>query len=70
MAFWPPSYTQCVVPSVALGTASLKFVVEAVYLGHNISSNLKDDSDVYKQIKKRKTIGKILFRKFAGVLKS
>ena len=39
MAFCARSYTQCVLPLVALGTASLKFVVEAVYLGHNISSN-------------------------------
>ena len=46
MAFWPRSYTQCVLPLVTLGTASLKFVVEAVYLGHIISSNLKDDSDI------------------------
>ena len=27
----------------------MKFVVEAVYLEHIISSNLKEDSDVYKQ---------------------
>ena len=46
-AFRPRSYTQCVLTSVALGTTSLKYVVEVVYLGHFISSNLKDDSDVY-----------------------
>ena len=42
---WPSDnviYVMCT-PSVALGTASLKFVVEAVYVGHIISSNLKDD---------------------------
>ena len=33
-------------PSVALGTASWKFVDEAVYSGPSISSNLEDDSDV------------------------
>ena len=49
-----------------LGTASLKFVVEAVYLGDKISSNLKDDSDVYKQVKKLNTIGNVLIRKFAS----
>ena len=36
MDFWPRSYTQCVLPSVALGTVSLNFVVAAVYLGHII----------------------------------
>ena len=46
MAFWQRSYTHCVLPSIALGVASFKFVVEAVYLGHSITSNLKDDSDV------------------------
>ena len=64
MAFRPRSYTQFVLPLVALNkqkqanelyfipiTPSLKFVIEAVYLGHNISSDLKDDSDVYKQVK-------------------
>ena len=55
MAFWPRSYTQSVSPSVALGTASLKFVVEAVHLGLIISFNLKDDSDVYKKIKKTRS---------------
>ena len=66
MAFWPRSYTQCVLPSVALGTASLKLAVETVYLGHIISSNLKDDSDVYKQVKKFNTIGNVLIRNFAS----
>ena len=66
MPFWPLSYTQSVLPSVALGTASLKFVVEAVYLGHNISCNLKDDSDVYKQVKKLNTIGNVLLCEFAS----
>ena len=48
MVFWPRSYTQCVLPTVALGTASLKSVVEAVYPSHIINSKLKDDYDVYK----------------------
>ena len=48
-------FHQCVLPSVALGKASLKFVVEAVYLWHIISSNLKADYDVYKQVKKNLT---------------
>ena len=65
MAFWPRSITQHVLPTVTLGTASLNFVVEAVYLGHNISSNLKGDSDVYKHSKKLNTIGNVLIRKFA-----
>ena len=51
LGFWPRLYTQCVLPSVALGTDSLKIVVEAVYFGHFISSNLKDDPDVYKYAK-------------------
>ena len=46
---WSLQPFHSVLPSVALGAASLKFVVEAVYLEHIISSNLKDDSDVYKQ---------------------
>ena len=66
MAFWPQSYTQCVLPSVALGTASLKFVVEAVYLGHHISSNLKDDYDVYKKVKNLNTNRNVLIRKIAS----
>ena len=66
MAFWPRSYTQCVFPSIALGTASLKFAVETVYVGHIISSNLKENSDVYKQIKKLNTIGNVLIRDFAS----
>ena len=66
MTFWPRSYTQSVLPSVTLGTDSLEFVVEAVYLGHNKSSNLKDDSDVYKQAKKLNTVGNVLIRKFAS----
>ena len=45
---------------------SLKLVVEAVYLGHTISSNLKDDSDVYKQVKKLNRIGYVPVRKFAS----
>ena len=44
----------------------LEICVEAVYLGHNISSNLKDDSDVYKQVKKLNTIGNVLIRNFAS----
>ena len=44
MVFWPRPYAQCVLPSGVLGTASLKFVVEAVYFCHIISTNLKDDS--------------------------
>ena len=69
MAFWPRSYAQCVLSSIVLGTASLKFVVEAVYLGHNISYNLKDDSDANKQVKKLNTIGNVLIRKFASCSK-
>ena len=66
MALWQRSYTQYVLPSVALDTASLKFVVGAVYLGHNIRSNLFDDSDVYEQAKKLNTIGNVLIREFAS----
>ena len=69
MAFWPPSYTQCVLPSVALGTTSLKFVVEAVLPGHIISSNLYDGSDVYKQVKKLNTIRYVLICFFASCSK-
>ena len=49
-----------------IGFYSLKFVVEAAYLWHIISSNIKDDSDVYKWVKKRNTIGNVLIRKFAS----
>ena len=66
MAFWPRSYTQCVLFSKALGTTSLKFVVEAVYLGHIISPELKDDSDVYKHIKRLSTFVNVLIRHFAS----
>ena len=59
-------FHQCVLPSVALGKASLKFVVEAVYLWHIISSNLKDVSVVYKHVKKLKTIRNVLIRNIAG----
>ena len=52
MAFWPRLYTQRVLPLVVLGMAPLKLVDQAAYLGHIINSNLKDDSDLYKQIKK------------------
>ena len=56
----------CVLTSVVLVTAPLKFVVEAVYLGHTINSNLNDDSDVYKRIEKLNTIGNVLICKFAS----
>ena len=69
MDFWLRLYTHCIFPSVALGTASLKFVVEAVYLGYIISSNLKDDSDVYKQVKQLNTIGKYWFAIWLDVTK-
>ena len=45
-------YLMYVLPSVAVGATSMDFVGEAVYLGHFISSDLKDNSDVYKQDKK------------------
>ena len=41
-------------------------VVEAVYLGLHLSSDLKDDSDVYKRVKKLNTIGNVLIRNFAS----
>ena len=59
LAFWPQSYTQCVLPS-------MEFVVQVVNLGHILSSNLKDDSDIYKQVKKLKKIGNVLTRNFAS----
>ena len=62
--FWPRSYTQCVLPSALLGTAYLKFDVEAVYLGYNITNNQKDVSDVYKLMTKLNSIGNFLTRKF------
>ena len=46
IAFCPRLYTQSVLLLVALGTVSLKFIDEMVYLGHSIRSKLKDDSDV------------------------
>ena len=52
-----------------LGTASLTFVIEAVYLGRIVSSNLKDDSDVYKQVKNLETIGNVLTHNFASCSK-
>ena len=60
MDFWLRLYTHCIFPSVALGTASLIFVDEAIYLEHNMSFNLKDDSDVYKQDEKCNTIVNVL----------
>ena len=58
-------YTMCT-PLGALGMASLKFVVEAVYLGQIISSNLLDDFNVYKQVKILETIGYVMIRKLAS----
>ena len=43
----------------------LEVFVEAVYLGPIISSSLKDDSDVCKQVKKLNTVGNVLIRNFA-----
>ena len=56
MAFWPRSYTQSVLPSAAIDTPSLRFVDEAVYIGHIISPTRKDISDVNKQVKKLKIL--------------
>ena len=64
MSFWPRSYTQSVLPLVALGTSSLKFGVEAVYLVYIIRSNLIDDSDIYQQVRKPNTVGNVLILKF------
>lgn len=63
--------TYCIVcamstPSVELDTAFLKFVAEMVHFGHIISPNLKDDSDVHKQIKKLNAIWNVLIHKFAS----
>lgn len=66
VTFWPRLYTQLVLPKLSLGTASLKFVDETVYLGHFIISNLKDDSDAYKQVKKLNMIQNVLIRKLAS----
>ena len=66
MTFWPRLYTQYVFPLVVLGTVSLKFVFEAVYFVHITSSNFKDVSDVYKQVKKLNTIGNVLIRNFSS----
>lgn len=65
MAFWPRSYRQAAIAPITLGTASIEFGDEAIYLGHHISHNLKDDSDIYKQIKKMNTVGNVLIRKMA-----
>ena len=44
----------------------IEFLHENVYLGHVINTNLKDDVDIYRQVKKHNTIGNVLIRKFAS----
>ena len=47
--------TTVVVPSMFLVVASLKFADEAVSYGHFISSNLKNDAVIYRQVEKLNT---------------
>ena len=44
----------------------MKFAVETVYLVSIISSNLKDEFDVSKQVNKLNTIEILLIRKYAS----
>ena len=57
---------RALIDEIALSTASLKLIEEAVYLGHIISSNRKDCSDVNKQVKKVNTIRNVMICEFAS----
>ena len=60
MAFWPRLYREAVMSPLTLGGVPIQFV----YLGHVVNTNLKDDADIYKQVKKLNTIGNVMIRKF------
>ena len=50
---------------VRLGNEELSFVEEFRYLGHVITADCRDDTDIEKQFRRQNAVGNTLVRKFS-----
>ena len=63
MALYPGSMSQNVSPNIYLSGAVIEYVKEFRYLGHIISVDFKDDSDIRREIRSLYARGNTLIRK-------
>ena len=64
MIFRPKNFKVSVSAQFVLNGQRLSFSTQVTYLGHIINTDLKDDLDIFRQVKKLNVIGNVIIRRF------